>query len=163
HRFEASICAFKAAVCALLPKVSEKARNSASTEMISAIFLLLPPSCAACCACSAVSRFSCAPAIAAPSCRIHCRLNPSRAAAQGKLSARMGAPVNLQQLLGIDRRVDLRGRERGVAEQLLNGSEITPSREKMRGERMAQRMRRRGFGQAERAAQPRHGKLHDAW
>ena len=40
HRFDASIWELSAAVCALLPNVSENARNSASTEISSATFLL---------------------------------------------------------------------------------------------------------------------------
>ena len=40
HRFDASIWELSAAVCALLPSVSENARNSASTAISSATFLL---------------------------------------------------------------------------------------------------------------------------
>src|SRR6202034_366611 len=50
-----------------------------------------------------------------------------------------------------------------MAEQVLDGSQVASPSEEMRGEGMAQRMRRRGFGQAERAAHPRHRQLHDAW
>src|SRR5262245_29563131 len=46
-----------AAVCELLPSVSENARNKASIAICRAIFLL---ECEACSACSACSRFSCA-------------------------------------------------------------------------------------------------------
>ena len=74
----------------------------------------------------------------------------------------MGRAIGLDQPVGIDRGVDLRRRQRGVAEQFLDRAQIAAAGEKMRGEGMPQRMRRRGLGQAERAAQPRHGKLHEA-
>ena len=52
HRFDASIWEFSAAVCALLPSVSENARNSASTAISNATRLLMvwlpswpPPAC----------------------------------------------------------------------------------------------------------------------
>src|ERR1039458_197016 len=68
-----------AEVCALLPSVSENARNSASTEISSAIFLL---ECAACSACSACSRFSCA-LIAPPEMNSAVTMIAKRAGAQG--------------------------------------------------------------------------------
>ena len=43
HRFDASIWELSAAVCALLPIVSENARNSASTEISSATFSCCAP------------------------------------------------------------------------------------------------------------------------
>ena len=49
-----------------------------------------------------------------------------------------------------------------MAEQVLDGSQVASPSQKMGGERMAERVRRRGFGQAERAAHPRHRQLHDA-
>ncbi len=70
--------------------------------------------------------------------------------------------IGLDQALGVDFGVDLRGRQRGVAEQFLDRAHVAAARQQMRGERMPQRMRRRGLGQPERAAQPRHGELHDA-
>src|SRR6516225_12491199 len=76
---------------------------------------------------------------------------------------RMGAAVDFQQSLGIDGGVDLRRRQRGVAEQLLDRTQIPAARQQMRCEGMAQRMRRRGLRQPELAAQPRHRKLDDAW
>ena len=56
HKFDASIWEFSAAVCALLPNVSENARNSASTAISSATFLFRfllpswpwPPPCLSC-------------------------------------------------------------------------------------------------------------------
>ena len=53
----------------------------------------------------------------------------------------------------VDRCVDLRRRERRMAEQFLDRAQIATLAEKVRGEGMAQRMRRCRFRQAERAAQ----------
>ena len=49
-----------------------------------------------------------------------------------------------------------------MAEQFLDGAQVAAAREEMCGEGMAQRVRRRGIGQAERAAQAFHGELDDA-
>src|SRR5262249_22767122 len=76
--------------------------------------------------------------------------------------ARMGAAIDLEQVLSVDRGVDLRGRQRGVTEQFLDGAQIAAARQQVRGERMTQRMRRRAVGQRKRAAQPLHGELHDS-
>jgi len=78
------------------------------------------------------------------------------------LCPRMGAAIDFHQPFGIDRGVDLRGRQRGVAEQFLDRAQVAAAGEKMRGERMAQRMWGRSLGQSERAAQARHRKLDDA-
>jgi len=61
----------------------------------------------------------------------------------------MGAPINREQSLGIDRGVNLRGRQGGVAEQFLDRAQIAAARQEMSGERMAQRVRRRAVGQSE--------------
>ena len=70
--------------------------------------------------------------------------------------------VDLQQPLGVDAGVDLRGRERGVAEQFLDRAQVAAARQQMRGEGMPQRVRRRAVGQPQRAAQPLHRELDDA-
>ena len=74
----------------------------------------------------------------------------------------MGGVIGCHQPGGIDAGVDLRRRERGVAEQFLDGAQIAAAAEQMRGEGMAQAVRRRRGGQAERAAQPLHRELDDA-
>src|SRR4051812_44238238 len=76
--------------------------------------------------------------------------------------ARMGRLVGVEQTLGIDRRIDLRGRQRGVAEKFLNRAQVAAARQKMRREGMPQCMRCRGVGEAEHAAQALHGELDDA-
>ena len=50
-----------------------------------------------------------------------------------------------------------------MAEQLLDGAQITAACEQMRGETMAQRMGGGGFGQAERAAQQTYFFLDNLW
>src|SRR4029450_2233221 len=64
-------------------------------------------------------------------------------------SAGVGAGVSLEQVLAIDLGIALRGREAGMAEEFLDGAEIGAGAQQMRGEGMAQRMRRRRLGQAE--------------
>ena len=64
--------------------------------------------------------------------------------------------------LGVDGGVDLRGGQRGVAEQFLNRAQIAAARQQMGGEGMPQRVRRRAVRQAERASHARHRQLHDA-
>ena len=76
--------------------------------------------------------------------------------------ARMGGAIGLHQAGAVDRGVDLRRRQRGMAEQFLDRAQIAAAPQKMGGEGMAQSMRRRAVGQAERAAQPRDGELDDA-
>src|SRR5262249_27654661 len=104
---EALMLSAMAAVCALLPSVSEDARNKASMAICRAIFLL---DCDACSTCSACSRFSCA--LNCPL-RLTNRCNDSRARAGARgcrttlPSTRMCACIGLQQTLGIDGRVDL--------------------------------------------------------
>ena len=76
--------------------------------------------------------------------------------------AGVGAVVGLEQMRAVDLGIALRGREAGVAEQLLDGAQIGAGAEEMRGEGMAQRMRRRRLGQAERGARARDPELDDA-
>src|SRR5271156_3509887 len=76
---------------------------------------------------------------------------------------RVGGAIGRKQARAVDSGIDLRGGQRGMAEQVLDGSQVASPSQKMRGERMAKRVRRRAFGQAERAAHPRHRQLHDAW
>src|SRR5579859_6421004 len=77
-------------------------------------------------------------------------------------AARMRAAIDLEQALAVDAGIDLRGRERGMAEQLLDRAQIAAARKQMRSERMPQRMRRGAVGQSQRAAHPLHGELDDA-
>src|SRR5690606_37886049 len=71
-------------------------------------------------------------------------------------------PVGLQQPLGVDLRVDLRGGERGVPEQFLDGPQVPAAAEQVRREGMAERVRRRARLEAEGAPQPRGRHLDDA-
>src|SRR5580704_8178370 len=183
HRSEASMFWLSAAVCALLPSVSENARHSARIAMTSAIFLLECPACSTCSACSSCS---CASLMLVPSGYIGRggrlaqpgrerkgqsgllfydiilrRKFPQSPMSRRLLGARMGAAIDLEQPFAVDRGVDLRGRQGGVAEELLDGAQVAAARQQMGGEGMAQRMRGRGFGEAEEAAQPLHGELHD--
>ena len=50
-----------------------------------------------------------------------------------------------------------------MAQKLLDRAEIAAALQKMGGEGMAQRMRRRAIGKPERAAQARDRKLDDPW
>ena len=52
----------------------------------------------------------------------------------------MRFPVDVQQPLRIDLRVDLRRRQAGVAQELLDRPEVAPASQEVRGERMAKRM-----------------------
>src|SRR6185369_2779720 len=79
------------------------------------------------------------------------------------LPPRVRALIHCQKPLAVDAGIDLRGRERGVAEQFLDRAQIAAAAEQMGGEGMPQRMRRGAVGQAERAAQPLHGELDDSW
>ena len=79
-------------------------------------------------------------------------MHPSRLAAlapqdDGTLRARVGGPIGADQAFGIDLGINLRGRQRGVAEQFLDRADVAAASEQVRGERMAQRVRRRGFRQ----------------
>src|SRR3954463_2983826 len=122
HRLEASTFLLMASVCAPLPSVSDKARNSAMMEISSAIFLLAP---AACSACSACSMLSCAPMI--PSLR-KCVRALADARGRRKENVPSGAGmrrlIDLEQPLAVDTGIDLRGGERGVAEQFLDRAQI---------------------------------------
>src|SRR6202034_2168555 len=84
-------------------------------------------------------------------------------AAKGKAASGPGmrAAVDFEQPLGVDAGINLRGRQRGMPEQFLDCAQVAAAGEQMGGEGMPQRMRRRAVGQAERAAQPFHRKLHD--
>jgi len=64
--------------------------------------------------------------------------------------------------LGIDRGIDLRRRQRGMAEQFLDRAEVAAASQEMGGEGMPQGVRRCRVRQSERAAQRRHRELHDA-
>ena len=53
----------------------------------------------------------------------------------------MRPPVERQELVGIDRGVDLGGCERRVPEQFLDGAQLAAPGQQMGGKRMAERMR----------------------
>jgi hypothetical protein len=75
-----------------------------------------------------------------------------RAARQARGWAR---GVDLHQARGIDGGVGLRGRQRGMAQQLLDRAQVAPGVQQMRGEAVAQRVRRGAGGQAELQARLR--------
>src|SRR5690242_4015671 len=144
HRSEDSICDVSALVCALFPAISEMARMSASTAIISAIPLLEWDACSACSACSSSS---CAPMVCrSPSGRLRVRrwtepLPDARGPDAGSHEchdsearnricgeqianfgfaarasrARMGVAIGLEEALGVDAGIDLGGRQRGMA------------------------------------------------
>ena len=70
--------------------------------------------------------------------------------------------VYLQQVLGLDLGVALGGRQAGVAEQFLDRAQIAAAAQEMRRETVPQRVRGRGLGEAEHAAQGLHLALHEA-
>ena len=73
----------------------------------------------------------------------------------------MRRPIHLEQPLGVDAGIDLRGRERGVTEQFLDRAKVAAARQKMRREGMPQSVRRGAVGQAQSAPQPLHEKPSD--
>ncbi len=54
----------------------------------------------------------------------------------------MELAVDRQKAVGVDVGVELRGLDAGMAEHLLDGADVRPVREEVRGEGMAQRVRR---------------------
>ena len=81
---------------------------------------------------------------------------------QGPLTcARVGRPVGGEKPGLVDLSVALRGREAGVAQELLDRAQVAAACEQMGGEAVAERVRGRRDRQAERAPQPRHGLLHE--
>ena len=52
--------------------------------------------------------------------------------------AGMGVAVDVEQMGGVDLRIDLRGRQAGVAEQFLQAAQIRAATQQMRGEAVAQ-------------------------
>ena len=75
----------------------------------------------------------------------------------------MGVVVNLKQSRRIHAGVYLRRGQAGVAQQLLNGAQVSATGQKMRGEGMSERMRRGVFREAESAAELLHCPLNDGW
>ena len=55
--------------------------------------------------------------------RLNCKVK-NRLNQEPPLCAWMGLFINIQQMIGIDPGIDLRGRKRGMTEQLLNGAQI---------------------------------------
>src|SRR5262245_21443149 len=118
-----------AAVCELLPSVSENARNNASVEISSAIFLL---ECAACSACSACSRFSCAPIVPSSLPAGTMIAEQARLQRLALSGARMRAGIDLQQTFRVDSGVNLGCGKRGVTQQLLDRPQIAARSEERR-------------------------------
>src|ERR1700757_4454248 len=65
-------------------------------------------------------------------------------------AARVRGAIHFEQSLAVDAGIDLRGRERGMAEQLLDRAQIAAARQQMRGKGMPERMRGRTVGQSQR-------------
>src|SRR5580692_3310662 len=154
HRSDDSTFLLIASVCAPLPAVSEKDRNNARIAITSATRLLKPSPCSPSCAFSIASWIS--DMVSAP-----CVALVNRRIAQ-ILRARVGGAISADQAFGVDFGINLRGGQRGVAEQFLDRADVAAAGEQVRGEGMPQRVRRCGLRQAERAAQPRHGELDEA-
>ena len=74
--------------------------------------------------------------------------------------ALMGGAVDLEEPGEVDLGVALGRRERGVAEQLLDGAQVGARGQQVRGEGMAQRVRRRGLGQQQPRFQVRKPRRH---
>src|SRR5882724_921880 len=156
HRFEASTFLLIDSVCAPLPSVSDSARNNAITAINSAIFLFSPDACSACSACSMLSW---ALMILSPARSLNDGPNDTtsaRARPRGRSSsecenwpisgAGMRRFVHFQEPFAVDPGINLRGRERSVAEQFLDRAQIAAAGQKMGCEGMSQRMRRRAVG-----------------
>ena len=88
-------------------------------------------------------------------------LAPAHLEPAGPLGARMGVAVDVHEMGGIDRGVDLGRGQAGMAEQLLQRAQIGAAAEQMGGEAVAQGVRRRPFGEAERAPRLHHRAAHD--
>eukprot|EP00998_Keelungia_sp_KM082_P008445 NODE_4633_length_765_cov_1.670846_g4610_i0.p2 GENE.NODE_4633_length_765_cov_1.670846_g4610_i0~~NODE_4633_length_765_cov_1.670846_g4610_i0.p2 ORF type:complete len:181 (-),score=18.25 NODE_4633_length_765_cov_1.670846_g4610_i0:191-733(-) len=73
----------------------------------------------------------------------------------------MGPLIDGHQAFGIDRGIALGRRKRGVAEQILNGTQITATGQKVGGKGMAHGMRGGGIGQVQKAAYFAHFALGD--
>src|SRR6516165_147886 len=148
-----------ASLCAPLPSVSENDRNSARIAITSAIRLLKNAACSPSWAFSIASLIS---DMMAPSRRTGVPFCQPLRRVQVSSSPRVGGAIGADQALGIDFGIDLRRRQRSVAEQLLDRAHVAAAGEQVRGEGVAQCVRRRRLWQAERAAQPRHGELNEA-
>src|SRR5450759_5386390 len=74
----------------------------------------------------------------------------------------MALAVDLEEALGVEVRVALRRRERGVAEELLDGPEVRAGREEMRRERVPERVRRGVAGNRRRKDRPVEDAPHAA-
>src|SRR5690606_27607492 len=66
---------------------------------------------------------------------------------------RMRPVIDVEQPRAVDAGIDLRRRQAGVAQQFLDRAQVAAIGEQMRGEGMAQGVRRRRIRQVERAAQ----------
>ena len=67
--------------------------------------------------------------------------------------------MNGEQLFSIHLGITLGRRQRGVAQKFLYCSQVTAAGQKMRGEGMAEGMRRDAFGQVKGGADQSHGAL----
>src|SRR5215472_3894076 len=166
QRSEASMFLWVASFCAPLPSVSANARNSARIAITSATFRLKPSPPSMSPPSFAFSMASLISDMMAPFFYPRGRIVPviARSASDeaATLGARMRRAIGLDQALGVHFGVDLRGRQRGVAEQLLDRAQVAAARQQMRGEGVPQRMRRRRLGQPQGPAQPGHGELDEA-
>src|SRR5579883_3553017 len=71
--------------------------------------------------------------------------------------------INRDEPRRIDRRVALCRRQARMAQKLLNRAEIAAGGQEMRGEAVAERMRRGGLGETEQRPQRLHPRLYDSW
>src|ERR1039457_6775097 len=74
-------------------------------------------------------------------------------------SARVRPLVDLEEMRAVHLRIDLRGGEARMPQQLLDGAQIRTRAQKMGGEGVAERMRGGRLWQPKRAAGPRDGEL----
>src|SRR6185437_5993953 len=84
-------------------------------------------------------------------------------AAHGERSASwVGGSIGSEQAIGVDGGINLRRRQRRVAEQFLDGAQIAAAAQQVGREAVAERVRGRRGRQAERAAQLRDPQLDEA-
>src|SRR5436190_20062302 len=79
------------------------------------------------------------------------------------LRAGMRGVIDREEARRVNLGVALGGREGGMAEQFLDRTQVATAGQKMRGEGMAQGVRRRRLGQTEKQPQLLHRHLHQSW